>query len=44
MTAEEVLKEGGYTVEEFKSVWGRIVGHWDPDEVVTVYEFHLVEE
>jgi len=44
MTAEEALKEGGYTVEKFKRVWGRIVGPWDPDEVVTVYEFHLVEE
>jgi len=33
--------EDGYTIEEFKEVWKRIIGPWDPDEVVVVYEFKL---
>ena len=41
MSEEEVLKEGGYTLEEFKEVWGRINGSWEPDEVVGVYEFKI---
>jgi len=44
MTEEDAEKEGGYTLEEFKVVWEQIVGPWDPDEVVTVYVFHLVKE
>ena len=44
ITAEEAYKEGGYTVEEFREVWERIVGPWDPDEVVTVYEFEVADE
>lgn len=43
ITPEEALKEGGYAVEEFKQVWIRINGYWDPDEVVVVYEFKAVD-
>ena len=41
MTPNEAQAEGGYTLEEFKEVWRRISGDWDPDEVVVVYEFRL---
>jgi hypothetical protein len=42
ITPEEALKEGGYTIEEYRKVWRRINGAWDPDQVVTVYEFRLL--
>jgi hypothetical protein len=42
MTEKDAEKEGGYTLQEFKEVWEEVVGLWDPDEVVTVYEFHLL--
>ena len=42
ITPEEAMKEGGYTVEEFKQIWILINGYWEPDEVVVVYEFRLV--
>ena len=43
ITPEEALKEGGYTVEEFREVWRWINNcAWDPDQVVTVYEFRLL--
>ena len=44
ISKEEALAEGGYTVEEFKEVWRRINGRWDPDEDVVVYEFKVMEE
>jgi len=37
------MAEGGYTVAEFKEVWRRINGSWDPNEVVVVYDFKVVE-
>ena len=43
ITLEETLKEDDYTVGEFMLVWIRINGRWDPDEIVVVYEFKLVE-
>ena len=42
VTPEEALKEGGYTFEEYKEVWRRINGSWDPSIVVWVYEFRLL--
>jgi len=44
ITPEEAQAEGGYTVEEFKEVWRRINGVWDPDEEVVVYEFRVVDQ
>ena len=41
MTPNEAQAEGGYTLEEYKEVWRRIIGDWDPDEAVVVYEFRL---
>ena len=43
ITPEEAMKEGGYTVREFIEVWIRINGSWDPDEVVWIYEFKVIE-
>ena len=43
MTEEDAEKEGGYTIEEFMELWGQIVGPWDPEEKVIVYEFKLVD-
>jgi len=41
ITPTEALKEGNFTVEEFREVWKRINGSWDPYTVVWVYEFRL---
>ena len=41
ITPEEAMKEGGYTIEEFKEVWILINGSWNLDEEVVVYEFRL---
>ena len=41
ITEEDAKKEGGYTVEEFRRVWEQINGVYDPEEIVTVYEFRL---
>jgi hypothetical protein len=39
----EIIKEGFSSLEEFREVWIRINGKWEPDMVVTVYEFELAE-
>jgi hypothetical protein len=44
ITPDEAFKEGGYTIEEFISVWKRINISWDPDEEVVVYEFRLLPD
>jgi len=44
ITPAEAMEEDGYTVEEFREVWRRINGGWEPDEVVVVYEFKVVEQ
>jgi len=44
ITAEEAQAEGGYTIEEFKEVWRRISGAWDPNEVIVIYEFKILEQ
>jgi len=44
ITLEEAFKEGGYSLEEFREVWERINGSWNPDELVWVYEFRLIPE
>ena len=38
ISEEDAHAEGGYTIDEFKEVWSRISGSWNPDEVVWVYE------
>ncbi len=37
----DVKKEGFETLEEFQACWTRIHGSWNPNLIVTVYEFKL---
>ena len=43
VSEEEAIKEGFSGLDEFRDVWIRINGSWDPEMVVTVYEFELAE-
>jgi len=43
ITHKEIKKEGFDSLEDFKDAWESINGKWDPDEVVIVYEFKLVQ-
>jgi ParB/RepB/Spo0J family partition protein len=38
----DAQREGGYTLEEFKEVWKRLHGQWNPKEIVSVVKFRLV--
>ncbi|MCJ7425043.1 ASCH domain-containing protein [Candidatus Bathyarchaeota archaeon] len=44
ITQEDVQKEGYTSMEEFRKVWAEIYGQWNPDQIVTVYEFKKVDE
>jgi len=37
----DVKKEGYSNLEEFKQIWQEINGSWNPEQVVTAYEFKL---
>ncbi len=39
----DAKREGGYTLAEFKQVWKRLHGEWDPNEFAYVVEFRLVK-
>jgi ParB family chromosome partitioning protein len=39
--AEDARREGGYTLEEFKEVWKKLHGEWNPNESVYVIRFRL---
>ena len=41
ISLEDVKKEGYSSLEEFRRAWMQIYGSWNPDQVVTVYEFKL---
>lgn len=41
---EDIQKEGFRSLEELKREWTNIYGEWNPDQIVTVYEFRLIEE
>jgi hypothetical protein len=43
VSEEEARKEGFGSLDEFRDVWIRINGGWDPEMEVTVYEFELAE-
>jgi len=43
ISPEEIRKEGFQSLEEFRQVWEEINGGWNPEEVVTVYEFEEVK-
>jgi len=38
---EDARQEGGYTLDEFKEVWKRLHGEWNPNESVYVIRFRL---
>lgn len=44
ISSEDVKKEGFNSLEEFRKAWEEIngKGSWDPEQIVTVYEFELV--
>ena len=37
----DVKKEGYDSLEEFKQIWKDINGSWNPEQIVTAYEFKL---
>ncbi len=41
---EDAMREGGYTLEEFKEVWKEIHGKWNPNENVYVIQFKLARQ
>jgi uncharacterized protein YqfB (UPF0267 family) len=41
ISEEDAMKEGGYTLSEFKNIWIQINGDWNPDLEVYVVEFKL---
>ena len=43
ISEEEAKKEGFSDLDKFRDAWIRINGSWDPNMVVTVYEFELAE-
>jgi len=43
VSEEEAHKEGFSGLEEFRNAWISINGRWEPEMIVTVYEFELAE-
>jgi hypothetical protein len=41
ISIKDVQKEGFRTLEQFQAAWVRIHGGWNPDKIVTAYEFKL---
>jgi len=41
---EDAMREGGYTLDEFKEVWKELHGEWNPNESVYVIQFKLVRQ
>lgn len=41
---EDAMREGGYTLDEFKEVWKELHGEWNPNESVHVIQFKLVRQ
>ena len=44
ITLADVKAEGFNTLEEFKETWAKINGNWNPDQIVTAYEFRKIEK
>ena len=44
MTEKNAQKEGFNNLMEFRDVWRQINGNYNPDQVVTVYEFKLIKK
>lgn len=43
-TEEDAKREGGYTLEEFKKVWTKLHGKWNPEESVYAIQFNFIKE
>lgn len=41
LSAEDARREGGYTLGQFREMWERQIGPWDPDEVVYLIQFEV---
>jgi hypothetical protein len=41
MTEADARQEGDYTLEEFRDLWRRSYGSWNPDELVTIIRFQI---
>ncbi|NWF77314.1 MAG: ParB/RepB/Spo0J family partition protein [Chloroflexi bacterium] len=39
---EDARREGGYTLDQFKEVWKKLHGEWNPNESVYITRFRLV--
>lgn len=44
MTKEDLEKEGGYTRTEFKRLWKKMHGWWNPNRKVWVVEFEMASD
>jgi hypothetical protein len=44
MSQKEAKKEGFNNLDEFRQAWIQINGSYNPDQVVTVYEFTLIPQ
>jgi len=44
LTPEDVHKEGFNSFKEFRQAWKEIYGSWNPDQIVTAYEFRLLTQ
>ena len=40
-TAEDAQREGGYTLPQFREMWERQIGPWDPNETVYLVQFSV---
>jgi ParB family chromosome partitioning protein len=41
MTEHDAREEGDYTLDEFRDLWRRSYGSWNPDELVTIIRFQV---
>jgi len=46
INCEDVKKEGYNSLQEFSRAWEEVNGHgsWDPQQIITAYEFKLLKE
>ena len=43
ISPEDVKKEGFNSLEEFREAWIEINGNWNPEQIITAYEFKLLK-
>jgi N4-acetylcytidine amidohydrolase len=44
ITEDEAHQEGFNSLEEFRHKWINIYGSWEPEQVIVVYEFIVIDE